>query len=292
MKKYLIFIVMIFSLFCLVGCNKKENVEIQKSYIMIATKISREGEVVQEISYGVNLPLIKSLSKTASEEISFVSSLTAKLKKLRENYLFKFALRYLENPIEEYKINKGVKLTEAVYSTNTDSVGFKIIFSKGAFSYYNKSQVESKKQTQKNLFINKEETTSNFIFSEEDEEYGNVGERFKQDYLSSAKGLSFEKELEKTYNPDFIYGYITPYLQIKSNCNYFTKYNGDFYHFWIVKNSFLINKNTIKIWILQINYGFWYITILASVLIPLFISLIIRFLIIKKNNFFNKKTNF
>lgn len=287
MKKCLVFIVLIFSLFCFVGCDKKDNIEIQKNYIMIATRTSREGEVVQEISYGINLPLIKSLSKNKEEEISFISTLTTKLKKLRENYLFKFALKYLENPVDEYKINKGVKLTEAVYSSNTDSIGFKIIFSKGAFSYYNKSQNESEKETKKNLYINKDESNSTFIFSEEDSEYGNVGERFKQDYLSSAKGLSFEEELKNKYNPDFIYGYVTPYSQIKSNCNYFTKYNDDFYHFWVVKNNFLINKNTIKIWVLQINYGFWYITILASVLIPLFIGLIIHFIINKKYNFFN-----
>lgn len=272
--KNLVFLFVIFSLFCFGGCTKNDET-ISNDFIMISISLGQNGEIIQSVNFVVNSEKIKEKSKNNEEYLDFIANLIKNVEKIREEYLYSIALKYLSSPNEEYKINQGVFISNVVYWSESDSVGFVIKFnSNESWNYYHQSTTGSNINQSKNVFIKRVETKTQFIFSKN---YGNekltIGERYKNLYLSSATGLSFESEINN-YSPDFVYSYSTPYQNFHSNSNIqFSKANLNF-HVWKVKEGDLESENEVILWYNQINYGMWYLTVLIVVLTPTIIFLV------------------
>ena len=274
MKK-LVFLFVIFSLFCFSGC-KKNNETISNDFIMISISSAANGGITQSINFGVNSEKIKEKSKNNEEYFNFVANLIKNVKKIRDEYLYSIALKYLSSPNENYKINQEVFLSDVVYWPESDSVGFVIKFnSNESWNYYHDANPNSDKKQLKNLFIKKVETKTQFVFSKNHRsENLSIGEMYKKIYIESAFGLSFENATDD-YSPDFVYSYVTPYQNFHSNANIqFAKDNLNF-HVWKVKDGDLERGNEVVLWYNQINYGMWYLSVLIIFLTPTIIFLLV-----------------
>ena len=284
MKKILCIIILIFSLFYFSGCSNQKDISLSEDFILFSTQVGQDGKVVQSINFSVNSKKISEICTKNEEKMKFLANLIENIEKTRDDFLYNFALIYLEKPIEEYKITKGVYLSKVCYFEDTDTVGFKIIFSSfDAFKYYHKIEnnaSEGKKKT--NLFYNKAETQTQFLFSSTDSLGVSSGEKYRQKYIISAKGLSFEETIRESYKPDFLYDYVTPYRSIRSNATFTFMENKSFHHLWKTPYENLSESNEIIIWFFTINFGLWYIFALGLVLIPLGISLVIYYIFKRK----------
>lgn len=276
------FVIMIFSLFLFTGCQEK-NVEISDDYILLSISIDDQGNVLQSINFGVNSEKIKEKCQKKEEYLTFVSNLIENVKKLHDEFLFTFALKYMENPVAEVKINSGVVLSNAVYFTQSDSVGFSIKYSSSAWNFYNSNGDKNAKNidNRANIFIQKHITKSKFIFSTLTSENVLVGERYKSMFLDASKGLSFEKNMND-YHPDFVYSYSSPHGKIRSNADMTFTNNNQTFHVWKVEEDNLSHDNDIVIWYSEINYGMWYLSALVIVLVPTIIFLTIHLIKNKK----------
>ena len=78
------------------------------------------------------------------------------------------------------------------------------------------------------------------------------------------------------YHPDFVYSYSSPNRKIKSNAD--VKFlNSDLYfHVWKVEEEKLNKNNEVILWLSQINYGVWYISVLIIVIVPTTIFLAVH----------------
>ena len=297
MKKICIVFILIFSLFLFIGNDKDDNFQLDNDYIMLSIAFDGSGSVSQAIDFSVNSKKIKKLSNSDEEYFEFVANLVKEVENIRNEFLFSFALKYMQNPIELYKINKGVILSNVIYSSESDSIGFNINFSSvEAWNYYHASNASeenvSKNNKNGNIFYRKIQSNSQNPFASyvkvNENESVSVGNRYRQKYISSASGLSFENNLNIEYKPDFIYNYCSPYSKLHSNAHFNLKNSNGYYHIWQVKYDELNKENIISFWIISINYGWLYLITLLIVLLAVIISLIIHY--IKCKNKINIKT--
>ena len=106
-------------------------------FIMLSLDFSSNGQIVQSIDFSLNNDWLNQNSKSVKESLDFKKNLTKQIETLRNEFLFSFALTYMNEPKEEYKINQGVLLSAVVYNEESQSIGFKIGFSGlGAWNYY------------------------------------------------------------------------------------------------------------------------------------------------------------
>ena len=280
MKRILCFVIMIFSLFCFSGCSNKKDFSLENDFIIFSTQFSSKGELIQTINFSVNYDKIDEISSKNEEKIGFLSKLIENVDEIRNDFLFSFALKYMKDPKEEFKINQGVFLSKVCYYAETDTVGFKIIYnSLESFNYYHSNvKEESANEKRGNIFYKKTQSKSKFLFSSKDEMGISVGEKYRQKYIASANGMSFENKIKEEYKPQFIYDYITQYRSIKSNSTYKFEENQTYHHIWQVKYENLDDENEIIIGFSTIYYGTWYLAALMIVVLPLFLSLLIYYL--------------
>lgn len=269
MKKYIIIILLIFPLLFLSACDKRE-IKIDKNFIMLSIEQNANGTSKQSIVFGVNSDFLRENSKNIQEELQFKQNLLKNVENIRNEFLFSFALIYMQNPVEKYKINQGVVLSQVGYNADGDYIGFEISFtSLGAWQYYhpsNKSQENNQKNSKNdNIFYKKQINMGNFPFSSSLSDGSNVGEKYKSCYISSAKGMSFENKIKDQYKPDFVYNYCTFYPKFHSNADVeFKGTNNQYYHIWLEND--LKNCKNIELILVTIYKGWW---IFFALLIPL-----------------------
>ena len=230
--------------------------------------LNNDGEIIQSVNFGLNSEKIKEKAKNDNEYLSFLSNLIENVSKLRSEFLFTIALSYAENPIEEYKINQGVSLSNTCYFSSSDSVGFSIKFSSiDCWRFYHEIGGKQEEPSVQNVLIKKTSSSSEFVFSLKASEGMTVGERYKNLFISSANGLSFEQNMND-YHPDFVFFYSSPFQKLRSNANIKFSNSGANYHVWKFEEESLKQSHEIEIWYNQINYGLWYVLVLVSVLLP------------------------
>ena len=264
MKKFAIILICFFSLFCLSGCDSNQ-VEISKDFIMLSLQQNNDGSTKQSLFFSVNSEYLRENSKNIQEELNFKQNLIKNVDNLRNEFLFSFALIYMNNPQEEYKINQGVLLSQVGYDSQSDCVGFEITFtSREAWQFYHPSSSKGEDKPNSNIFYQKVESEGIFPFATKVQNADlTLGEKYKQCYLSSAQNLSFEIE----YNPQFIYNYSTTYNKYHSNADLQFKGNDKKYHHVWVENDLNDCKN-IQIYLYIINKGWW---ILFGLTLPLIV---------------------
>jgi len=95
-----------------------------------------------------------------------------------------------------------------------------------------------------------------------------VGER----YIGAYKNALNESGINIIYQPDLIYNYATASKKLKSDSDYaFT--DTLYHHVWIQR--FGQDKQSITIYVRDLNYGYWYILILTLPLCALAITAIV-----------------
>lgn len=284
MKKIVLIFILIFSFSFFYGCNKSPNVAIDQNYILLSIDCGSDGSMCQAVKFGVNSAFINKNAKSLQEELDFKNNLIKKVGELRSEFLFTFAIIYLNNPNDLFQINKGVVLSEVYYNQDEDYVGFEIFFpSQEAWAYYHNTNSGQSEEGGKanNLFYYKQTSSGQFPFSAQinsSDGQITVGEKYREKYIQASEGLSFQSILNQEYNPDFVYSYSSPFSKLKSNGDlYYRGANRNYYHVWIENYQRLNEEKRITLSITYIFKGWW---IFFAILIPL-LAMFIAILLIK-----------
>lgn len=273
MRKIFLIMIMIFSLSFFTGCSSSQIDDVD-DYIMLSLDISSNGQVVQSIDFSLNGDRLNEMEIEETEKNQFILNLQEQVKQIRNEFLMNFTLVYIANPNEEYSLNKGLLFTNVTYNSNTDSVGFDMIFTSiGAWNYYHNTTGSSQDSSQNgndNIFYSENISQGSFPFSAKinlgEGQSIYVGERYRQRYLQALSGLSFENEMTQNYNPTLIYNYSTYYSRLHSDADFkYTDSLGRSHHVWAVESQDLTADNKIKISSYNIHSGSWYLSDRKSV---------------------------
>jgi hypothetical protein len=260
MKRFFILAMAIFSLSFLFGFAPQP-LKSTDDFIILSLDTSSNGRTTQGVYFSINSKRINNISSSIKEEINFKNNLKNQVEVIRSEFLFSFALAYLQNPIEEYKINQGVVLPPVAVNNDLDMIGFQIIFtSHSAWNYYHQTKGGQTAKNKRNIFLNKIASEELYPFSAEvkvgESQTITAGERYKQMYLSSAVGLSFEKTIMAEYNPTFVYDYSSFNKKLRSNANAkFADNNRHYHHVWAETDC--QNAEKICLYYYNINKGVW-----------------------------------
>ncbi len=295
MKKLILIMAIIFSLSFFTGCGQSTLNLNGRDFIMFCLDISSNGRIIQSLDFSVNSDRLDNISESQEEKLSFIATLTEMVDELRREFLLNFALIYIQNPNEEYKINQGLIITNTTFNQETDTIGFNMIFtSLGAWNYYHdvKQNENDDKKEDDNIFISKNQTQGIFPFSSKikvsEEESIYVGQRYIQKYIDCGKNFSFANEIKNLYSPLLIYNYSTYYSRLHSDADYkFTDSNGHSHHIWAVDGKDLTANNSIYIYSYNINVGLWYLFILIFSIV----FAVILYIILDYKNIKNKIKN-
>lgn len=282
MKKFSILIValalfFVFPLF-FNGCSPQNEFSCGEDYIFLAVGMTSDGKMKQELSFSLNSERLSEYL-TKKEEVDFKKSLCENIGGLRNQLLLSFALVYMANPVEEFKIGRGLILSDVTIDDENDCAGFVITFSSlASWKYYHGS---SQKEQQENgiYLIRKNSSSGQFPFSacvKNGEDEILLGEKYKNVYLDALKLADKSKEVKALYNPNFIYDYFSPFSHLHSNCDYNFNKDGIYHNVWLVENNNLSQDNTISLYSYSINYGLWYLSALIVTLLPCGVILILK----------------
>ena len=285
MKKYVIFL-LIFAIcpFVLVGCDQKNEIELD-DYIFLNLDYQSD-----KVSFHLYFSVDESGLSYEGGEIEkqkFLKNLEKNIETIRMEYLFSLALIYIQNPIEEYKINSGVLISPVIYSHEKGLIGFDINYtSLRAYRYYSNSPPSSgDNKNQGNIFLYKHSSTGRNPFSVPisigQGQTIPTGERYKNMVIESFSGTNYGQEYIASYNPSFVYDYSCPYSYIKTDADVKLKQNNTYHNYWIEND---LEGKTITLTLQYLNLFTCQVFILATVLIGTFVAIIICKIIKKKRS--------
>lgn len=281
MKKIVLLVTLMFSLFLFSACTPTSTFSLEgKDYIALSLDISSNGKIVQSLDFSLGGGKLSALGEDRDKE-SFKQNLIKNVEQLRLEFLMNFSLVYVNNPVEDYKFNKGILFSAVTYDERQDSVGFDILFdSIASWNYYHNNSA-SQENGNKELYLFKKNTsTGAFPFSAKqqigEDESVYVGDRYADVYLSSAEGTAFAGRLEEEYKPLLVYNYSTFSSSLRSDADYKGKdNNGHSHHIWVVEQAELTGENIIRLTSYQVNVGMCYLTaIIVTVAVGLILTII------------------
>lgn len=269
MKKIVFLGLILFSLFFLPACKNQE-IQIKSDYIALSC-LAGEDKVVMEVEFGFDKTRLASYPQ--KEVAVFKSRLKENVEKLRNEFLISLALKYTQNPVQEYAINRGVLLSQV--ALKDDNAGFKITYnSLSAWKYYNSSSSgekgedgASKQENSKPFLIKKVSSSGTFVFGEKLSTGKNLGEKYKSAYLSALKDLTLENIEKTAYKPCFVYDYATTSHHLKSDASKQVFVDGLYHHIWVKEEPMLDNAR-INLWQYAVNYGLWQLLAILVTIIP------------------------
>ena len=264
MKKILLSLILIFSFFC--GC-KKDDFSLKGAFIYSEVASFKDGQIAQVLGISADSDNLDKIA-SPSEKVQFIARLTEELNLLRQKFVLQYAVVYLNNPLEQFKIGQGVKIGQAAYREDCDMVAFEIIFSSSqAWEYYHNlgNASDNVENAEKVTLLSKKESRSLFPFAVKNSAGNVVGLDYKNLYLKAGEGLSFEQKLKETYYPQFIYCYSTYSRALKSNAKTVVAEEGMYSHVWACTEEKLTEENQTSIYYYQAHKGMW---ILLAVTLP------------------------
>ena len=270
MKKLSFVALIIFSLFFIPACGKISK-PLGEDYIALCTSAGQTS-ITMTVEYSFSQERFNARNK--EEVLIFKENFMQNIETIRNEFLFSIALRYTENPIEEFALNRGVVLSGVTYKKD-NVVSFSICYnSYASWNYYN-NRSEGKSENNSTFFLKKIESEGVFPFAQKLTSGKLVGEKYKGIYVDALKGLTFEKEEKKQYNPSYVYDYATFSGGLKSNCDSESYSNGLYHNLWI-KSESEYQTASIKLWQYSVNYGMWYLLALVGTLVPCMIIVAIK----------------
>ena len=281
MKKIVLLVTLMFSLFLFSACTPTSTFSLEgKDYIALSLDISSNGKVVQSLDFSLGSGKLSALGEDMDKE-SFKQNLIKNVEQLRLEFLMNFSLIYVNNPVEDYKFNKGILFSAVTYDERQDSVGFDILFdSIASWNYYHNNSASQENGNKKLYLFKKNTSTGVFPFSAKqqigEDETVYVGDRYAGVYLSSAEGTAFAGRLEEEYKPLLVYNYSTFSSSLRSDADYKGKdNNGHSHHIWVVEQAELTGENIIRLTSYQVNVGMCYLTaIIVTVAVGLTLTII------------------
>ena len=258
MKKIIIAFIFIFSLSFFYGCTSKTE-ELEHDFVSVQMQYLPNGNISQSFAIKTNF-----VSQLSDEEcVTFSQGVCKALDEKRNRFFLAFAVTYLQNPNEEFKIGKGVIVSPVCYQTDKQIFSFQISFpSIAAWQYYNHSQRQEGEIVRKVPFFEKKTSKSTFPLANKGENEC-LGESFANVIISQLGQLEKGDELIKQYKPNYIYCYSTYISKIKSNADFVNRKGGQNYHIWIEKE--LQNCGQIEIYYYLYDRGLW---LVLAVVIP------------------------
>ena len=268
MKKFVIFLLIFaFCPFVLVGCDQKSEIELD-DYIFLNLDYQSD-KVSFHLYFSVDESGL-SIEGGEIEKQKFLKNLEKNIETIRMEYLFSLALIYIQNPIEEYKINSGVLISPVIYSHEKGLIGFDINYtSHSAYRYYHGSSSSSEdNKNQGNIFLYKHSSVGRNPFSVpitiSQGQTILTGERYKNMVIESFSGTNYSQEYIASYNPSFVYDYSCPYSYIKTDADVKLKQDDTYHNYWIEKE---LESKTITLTLQYLNLFNCQVFILATVLI-------------------------
>ncbi len=275
----IILILFIFPFLSLTGCNKNENLNVD-DFVLMSLNYNQE-DVSWHLYFSVNS---KTLLADCSElEINnFIKNLEKNVDNLRTEYVFNLAIKYIQNPKEEYSINRGVLITPVQYIKEYDVVGFSVKYlDYSTFNYYHSSSSSSSLNNQGNFFIYKKTSKginpfSNMVQVSENQKLM-LGERYKNLYLDSINLSSLNIDSSQ-YTPTFIYDYGCTQSYIKTDSDVKLQQGGLFHHYWLESEESLKEGQNVTLSIQFLKSGPIQLVIVIFVLFSMGLTIFVVFL--------------
>lgn len=274
MKKFALMAMALVSCCFLFSCGKPAPVS--NEFILLSLSMNESGMINQGLHFSVGSEKLKTVGLKESEIHEFKSRLAEKIKVFHDQFYLSFLFIYANDPNPDYRIGKAVILTEPTYSTETDTIGFNMLFtSRDAWDYYHQQEAgedsHSKPSNTSYGFMITTRQSGSLPFSAKTDE-SCFGQKLYEAYTTSLAGEKID------YNPDFVYDYATASPYIKSDSDYFFE-SGLYHHVWTRKLSQLSNDK-IVLYTSFPNAPVWYLTLLGVT----FVGIGLATLIIKLKN--------
>ncbi len=278
------------ALSCLTFSGCLSNAEISDDYIMISQGVYGDGKVVQEFHFSLNTQNLKKLGLQTDEIENGKKQLLSNIEIFREEFVMNFALLYqqAEEKKPQFALGNDLQISKTEYNSDLDNIGFSIVYeNQEVWKFYNQKQNEETDETQDEQgikFIIKETFSSTFPFAQEVQTSQGkltVAQRYKEAYLKAFENA----KVKVNYQPEYVYNYATSYNKIKSNSDMkFVDSQGLYHHVWTRSEGDLA-KAEIQLSISTPQREWWYLTVLAVVVLGTGVSILVAFLIKKKKIF-------
>ena len=246
-----------------IGCSNKQ--PLSSDSLFLQTKISSAGGVCQSLGF----PTFREELLQSYEE-SQVESYLKKLKneieqKVYNAYFIKYALIYLQQPVEKYKIGGDVVQFSPPFVDGERVVISFNFLTQDAWRFYNK-QKGSGLNSKDDAFISTLKTRGVFPFNQKTETGDYQGEYYSN-LVKDCIGKSFPKFNISLLEFEFEYRYETPYLRLHSNADNVVSTEEGKLHSWSISEKCLNQDKTIEIWIKEANRGWWYLLALIAMIV-------------------------
>lgn len=255
----------------------REKVVFPSSSISLSMAYTSSGQITQSIECSLQTQNMQNLSVNDGLIEEIKGNMINALSTLRNEFYLSFLLAYSLSPNKDFKIGDNVFIGEPFYNSQADMVSFIIIYKNiNVFTFFQGGgQVDKEEQTPTNFgvrFVDRVTIEGDFPFANKFVDAGGqtstTGERYLSIYKSCFNLTLPEALCKKLDTPSFVYDYATIYPNVRSNADMVLQ-NGQMYHnIWICNQDNY--KNTkIKLTSTVIYTGWWYLTLLVSLIVIL-----------------------
>lgn len=261
------------------ACSEK--VVFPSSSITLTMAVTGEGEIIQELDFPLQTEKMKTLGVKDNLIYEIKNNMLGGINNFRNEFYLSFLLAYSSSPDENFKIGEAVKVSEVEYNKQNDTIGFVILYrDSSAFGYFhgNKSEdVEGESQKKGIEFLRQTSSEGVFPFASpftlKDGSQITVGERYMRAYKNIFNLTLSNDTCEKLDTPAFVYDYATPFSRLRTNADMTISSGGLYHNIWIRDES-NFKDCIVKLKSTVVYAGWWYFTLLISVILIFAIALV------------------
>jgi len=281
----MIFVLTICSLITFSAC--REEVILPSSAITLGMRMDNDGSITQELDFSFQTEKLKQLNVKANLIEECKGNLLSAVNIFRNEFYLTLLVTYSLNPNPLYKISEAVIVSQTCYYEKSDSIGFVIEYKDyNTWQFYQNggkenNNIEESVKPQIKFFT---QTSSQgkfpfaLDFTQADESKTTIGERYLKAY-KNAYNLTLPNQIVSSLEiPSFVYDYATPFANLDSNADLKVQSNHLYHNVWI-KDINNFKDATIKLTSTVIYTGWWYLSLLLSVILIFGITLLIAKLV-------------
>lgn len=253
----------------------REEVILPSSAITLGMAMNNDGTITQELDFSFQTQKLKDLNVKGNLIEEAKGNLLSAVNVVRNEFYLTLLVAYSLNPNPEYKIGEAVVVSQVQYYEKSDSIGFVIEYRDfDTWQFYQNGEkseeggVEIEKPKIK--FFTQTSSQGKFPFAVDfigaDESVTTVGERYQKLY-KNAYNLTLPNEIVNSLEtPSFVYDYATPFANLDSNADLKVGSGGLYHNVWIRDiNNF--KDSNIELTSTVIYTGWWYLSLLAGVIL-------------------------
>lgn len=284
MKKILYVSLVLLFIFLLSSCggvalSQEDKNNIFQNSICFAFDISKEGSITQTISFPT---LEEEIALEEEKKEEYIKSLTNKIK---TTLFFSYFYNYYTTSAlasADYKLGGGkVMYTLPEYSAVDKTISFSFDFiDSEAWEIYHPKSEENGTEVEKGVFINKQISNGDFLFSQDISVDGKtmlVGEYLVENLSTTIENFT-DKEFAK---PSLVYAYSHPSNKLHSNADVVLESENGFTHIWKSDFENLKEERKIEIFVYSPNTWLWYCLALGIALFVVITASIVHHFVVK-----------